>query len=274
MKAYELQSYLQTLNRGWVDSEKTVDTFKSGEPNSEVQGIAVAWMSYTWALKKAIDLKCNVFVTHEPTYYNHYDNKADVLHLPGVREKQQFIEKYGLIVLRCHDLWDQFPEIGIPDTWGNVLNLGPAIDGTGFFRIYDVAGKTAIDVAGQVAAQTQQFGQDAVQLIGPADKPVTRVSIGTGAITPFFKFISAYQVDLAICTDDGIAYWRDGAYAIDMNLPLIVVNHAVSEEAGLISLAQHLRERFPQIPIHHIPQRSMYKLITAKKQEKTLSSPF
>lgn len=47
VKACELQSHLQSLNGGWMDPEKTVDTFKSSEPDAEVQGIAVAWMSYT-----------------------------------------------------------------------------------------------------------------------------------------------------------------------------------------------------------------------------------
>ena len=47
-------------------------------------------------------------------------------------------------------------------------------------------------------------------------------------------------MDLAICTDDGFTYWHDAAYAIDMGIPAIVVNHAVSEEAGLMNLARHL----------------------------------
>ncbi len=47
MKARDLQSYLQSLNGGWVDPQKTVDTFKSGDPGAEVTGIAVGWMSYT-----------------------------------------------------------------------------------------------------------------------------------------------------------------------------------------------------------------------------------
>jgi len=26
-------------------------------------------------------------------------------------------------------------------------------------------------------------------------------------------------------------------------------------------LAGHLRDKFPQVPVHHIPQRCMYKLV-------------
>jgi putative NIF3 family GTP cyclohydrolase 1 type 2 len=141
------------------------------------------------------------------------------------------------------------------------LGLGKPIDGEGYYRVFDVSGKTALQVAQQIAEQTWPFGQEAVALVGPQNKEVTRVSIGTGAITSFFECIDRYKVDLAICTDDGIHYWRDGGYAIDMGIPLIVVNHAVSEEAGIMNLAKFLKRRFPDIPVYHIPQRCMYKLI-------------
>jgi len=263
MKARELQSYLRSLNGGWMKLEKTVDTFKAGDPEAEIRGIAVGWMSYTWALQKAVELGCNVFITHEPTYYIHRDNDAEVFRFQEVRAKRQYIEENDLIVLRCHDLWDQAPVIGIPDSWGELLGLGEPIDGSGYFRVYDVSGRSALQVAQQVAARTTQFGQEAVQLLGPVDEPVTRVGIGTGAITPFQRLLDEYSIDLAICSDDGFSYWRDGGLAIDMNIPVIIVNHAVSEEAGMIHLAEHLEARFPAIPVHHIPQRCTYKLIRA-----------
>ena len=263
MKARDLQSYFQSLNGGWVNLQKTVDTFKAGDPETEATGIAVGWMSYTWALRKALELGCNVFVTHEPTYYNHEDDIASVSGMPGVREKQQFIQDNGLVVLRCHDLWDQLPGIGIPDSWAEWLGLGTPLVTDGYYRVYDVAGKTALDVARQVAARVQAFGQTSVELAGPADKPVSRLAIGTGAITPFFHFVRQYGADLALCTDDGIWYWHDGGYATDMGIPLIVVNHAVAEEAGLRNMAEHLRQHFPGVPVHHIPQRCMYTLVSA-----------
>jgi len=262
MQAFELQSFLNSLNGGWVDPLKTVDTFKSGDPQAEVRGIAVAWMSYRWALEQALALGCNVFVTHEPTYYSHLDTDAHMLRRPGTQAKRKFIEESGLVILRCNDLWDQLPAIGITDAWGKLLGLGPPIDGEGFYRVYDVTGRTALDVARQVAARTQPFGQEAVQLIGPSDQAVTRVCIGTGVVTPLLKFIDDYQADLAICTDDGLVYWREAAFAIDMHLPVIVVNHAVSELAGIASLASRLQTQFPQLPVHYLPQKCMYRLVT------------
>ncbi len=185
MQARDLQTYLRSLNGGWMDLEATVDTFKSGDPEAEVHGIAVSWMSTLAALKAALVSGCNVFVTHEPTYYSHR-NEADspVFRFAGAREKRAFIEERGIIILRCHDLWDQVPEMGIPDAWGAALALGAAVGGEGYYRVYDVSGRTAGDVAQQVATRTANLGQEAVQLIGDPDMPVSRVAIGTGGCFP------------------------------------------------------------------------------------------
>lgn len=263
MLAKELQSYLRSLNGGWMDLENTVDTFKSGSPEVEVKGIAVSWMSTRAALARASDLGANVFITHEPTYYNHTDDlQSRLFGLKRVREKREFVRESGMTIIRCHDLWDQYPGIGIPDAWGAALGLGEAIGGEGYYRVYDVAGRTAGDVARQVAARTAVFGQEAVQLIGDPEQPVTRVAIGTGAITPLLLYVSDYDVDLAICTDDGFTYWQDAAYAWDAELPTIVVNHATSEEPGMRQLAAHLAERFPEVPVHFVPRGCLYRLVT------------
>ncbi|MGC9349477.1 MAG: Nif3-like dinuclear metal center hexameric protein [Anaerolineae bacterium] len=264
MKARDLQAYFRSLNGGWMDLDETVDTFKSGDPEAEIRGVAVSWMSTTAALKEALAMDCNVFVTHEPTYYNHHDDPAHpVFQLEATQQKRDFIEESGIVILRCYDLWDQVPETGIADAWGAALGLGDAVAGEGYYRVYDVSGRTAGDVARQVATRTARFGQEAVQLIGRADTPVSRVAIGTGAITPLFLYIQDYDIDLAICTDDGFTYWQHGAYARDTGLPVIVVNHATSEEPGMHSLADHLRRRFPDVPVHFIPHGCMYTLVVS-----------
>jgi len=92
--------------------------------------------------------------------------------------------------------------------------------------------------------------------------PFRLISHPTGAITPFVYFLDTYKVDIAICTDDGFSYWRDGGLAIDMDLPVILVNHPVGELNGMKLLAEHLQEKFPNIPVHYIQQECMYRLVT------------
>jgi len=260
--ASEVHEYLKSLDGGWVNWEKTVDTFKAGSPDAEVKGIAVAWMPYNYALEKALELGCNLFVTHEPTFFNHRDNDPDIFRFPAISAKRKFIEEKGLVIVRCHDVWDQYPEIGIPRGWGRLLDLGSPIDGSGYYYVFDGKGKTAIAIARQIANRTAALGQPGVQLIGPEEVAVNRIALGTGAITPMFHFIENLDADMAICVDDDFVYWRDGAYAIDAGFPVAIVNHPVSEEHAMKLLADHLRLKFPQVPVHHVPERCMYKLVT------------
>lgn len=260
LRARDVKDYLWSLG-DWVDFKKTVDTFKAGDPDTQVKGIAVAWMGYTWALRRAVELGSNLFITHEPTYYDHWDRTSEASELETVRAKREFIEKSGLVILRCHDMWDQYPKLGIPDAWAQALGFVNPVAGSGYFRVFDVSGRTALEVARQVAKRTKPFGQEAVQLIGPSNAAVRRVAIGCGAITPFLRFLREFKVDLAICTDDGFTYWRDGALAIDSQVPVIIVNHPVAEETGLKLLAEHLKQKFPQVPVHHIPERCMYRIV-------------
>lgn len=188
LKARDVQEYLQSLNGGWVNPKTTVDTFKAGDPETVVEGIAVGWMSYTWALKKALELGCNMFITHEPTYYNHFDDHGapaspatprparpmtimpggnpDAFRFEKVRAKRDFIEKSGIVILRCHDLWDQYPGLGIPDAWAKTLGFSPPTGGTGPYRVFDVSGRTALDVAKQIAAKTKSLGLDGWSWLG------------------------------------------------------------------------------------------------------------
>lgn len=266
MKAIELLTYLHSLDRGWMDLNTTVDTFKAGDPEAEVKGIAVAWQSYTWALEKAVQLGCNIFITHEPTFYTHRDKLDDPFsnQLPGFFKKKQWIEEQGLVILRCHDLWDQMPEIGITDSWARLLGLEHAVLKDGYYQVYEVPETRVDHFAERVADLVKPLGQDSVKVLGPLDRRVSRVGIGTGAVASLVAFTEKYQVDLAVCTDDAFTYWRDGEYAIDQQIPVIVVNHAVSEEMGIRNLAIHLKNSFPLIPVHHIAQGCAFKFIPSQ----------
>lgn len=263
LTAGDVHEYLRSLGREWIDPQNTVDTFKAGRPEMPVNGIAVGWMSYFAALREAVALGCNLFVTHEPTYYNHRDMDGSVFSFEIAREKKAFIEENDLTIIRCHDVWDRVPGMGIPDAWGQYLGWTKVARQQTFYRVYDVLPVTAGELAKHVAGKVAPLGQNAVQLVGPADKVIRTVAIGTGAITSFRTMMADLKADLALCTDDGFTYWCDGAMAIDMGYPVIVVNHACSEEVGMARMAEHLRRKYPAVPVQHITQKCMFATIRA-----------
>src|ERR1700693_5434610 len=58
--------------------KETVDTFKAGDPDSKVTGIAVTMMATFDVLQRAAASGANLIITHEPTFYNHLDNFTEI----------------------------------------------------------------------------------------------------------------------------------------------------------------------------------------------------
>ncbi|MBN1348294.1 Nif3-like dinuclear metal center hexameric protein [candidate division KSB1 bacterium] len=123
LTANDIHRYLISLGSAWIDLENTVDTFKAGDPATVVTGIAVGWMSYFRALEETVESGCNVFITHEPTFYDHHDNDPSVFDFDIAHRKKDFIRRNNLVIIRCHDVWDRMPEIGITDSWAQFLGL-------------------------------------------------------------------------------------------------------------------------------------------------------
>ena len=272
IKAGDIHQHLRNLGKSWINPETTVDTFKSGNPDMVVKGIAVGWMSYFKDLKKAVDLGCNLFITHEPTFYDHRDNDESLFEFEIIKEKKEFIETHELSIIRCHDVWDLVPDIGVRDAWATFLGFTNEVQVSKdmvyprfqkYCAAYTIPNVKAGILAQNIARKLLTFGEDAVLFVGPKEKIVNRVAIGTGAITPFLHMVRDLQADVAICSNDGMRFWRDAALAIDMDYPLIVVDHACSEEFGIRKLAEHVSETFPNIPVYHIPQNCMYTIVHA-----------
>src|SRR5207244_10895304 len=82
-------------------SSDTVDTFKAGNPDAPVTGIAVTMMATLEVLKRAAAAGNNLVITHEPTFFTHLD-KPDALAEgekdPVLAEKRAVSEKQGLII--------------------------------------------------------------------------------------------------------------------------------------------------------------------------------
>src|SRR5262245_57110289 len=53
---------------------QTVDTIKTGSPDSVVTGVVTTTFATINVIRKAIELKANFIIAHEPTFYNHADD--------------------------------------------------------------------------------------------------------------------------------------------------------------------------------------------------------
>ena len=274
--AQQILDHLRGMGKKWIpmDSKHTVDTLKAGKLSTKVTKIATAWMGYLDTLKQAHEAGYNVIVVHEPLYYNHRDTQPTGFALEVAQKKQKFLDESGLTVIRCHDVWDCVAKIGICDSWAKFLGFKKEInrprnlDLTArrpYHVAYEIEPTRAGDLAAKVAAKLAVHDQDGVWFVGPQDKIVRSVAVGTGAVTRFNDMVTQLKVDLTVCSDDGFTFWRDGALAIDADYPVIIAPHSSTEEVGMQSMAKHLARVFPQVPVKHLPEKSMYRRIVPAK---------
>ncbi len=79
------------------------DTFKVGNPDATVKGIAVTMMTTFGMLKRAQAAGLNMVVTHEDTFWNDRDDTKDLTDNPLYKLKTDFVIKNDMVVWRDHD---------------------------------------------------------------------------------------------------------------------------------------------------------------------------
>lgn len=264
MTARDLHNYLRS-DCPWVNAEHTVDTFKWGAPETDVAGIAVSWMSRLSTLKAAHKEGLNVFVTHEPTFWDHTERP-----IQGTGEdrvlKEQWLEEHGMVVIRCHDMLDQMPGFGIQDAWARWLGWEgrPFEQMDPFRRVYEVDAAPLRPFAEQLAGTLAPLGQHWVEYLGAADAPISKVGIGTGAIVGGVEALVEYRkrgADAVLLTEH--TRWRELAWAEDVGLSLLLIAHSVSESPAMMALAEHLQARYPDVLVKYVPAECPTNLAVA-----------
>lgn len=261
MVAADLHEYMRSMvpDVDWEGS--TCDGFKVGDPNTEVKGIVVAWMATMTTLRRAIDLGANLFVTHEPTFYSQTDHDPDLQATAPARAKRELLDQHGMVVYRCHDAWDLYPEHGIHDSWARGLGLPtPPLARDGYCAVYEVGPATVEELAGEITDRVRELGQNAVAYAGDGEQMVSRLGIGTGAGTDIHRLV-ALGADCILASDDSIASWCHTSWLLDAGIPVILVDHPVAEEWGMHSLAHFLRRAFSPVPVYWLKVGSFYRFV-------------
>jgi len=280
MKAQDILNHFKS-NGSWVNWEKTVDQILFGDPKVEVNGIAVSWMPTFSNLSKAVDEGCNIFITHEALFAAKIDDTGNIIDCPIVKDlharwiagkrklekddiwikKMEWLEEKNLTVIRCHDFWDSYPDIGVHGAWAKWLGYTkPPIKVDNYYELHEIQETTLEELCKEILEKIRPLGQDSIQVIGDLDKKISRITLGTGAASNY-RDMHAFGGEAIILTDDGTMLWESGQWAKDTGIPLIIVNHSLSEEPGMRSLAKYLKKIFPDIPVLQIPVGCIFKCI-------------
>lgn len=265
MKVSEILEHF--LSRAdWVNRATTVDRVIAGNAETEVGRCLVSWMPSFRALRHMVERDVRLLVCHEPAFWNHRDEQP--ANDAGIQAKLKFIQDHKLVVLRNHDCWDRWPDVGIPWAWASFLGLGSkpvTVGANGYQHRYDIDPVPLEAFARQVAERCKGIGEPLVQVTGNASRLVSRIGIGTGCVCN----IAAYQqmdCDCSIVCDDGSCYWAGIQRAEDHGHPVIRVNHGTAEEPGMVTLTEYMNAHLGGLRAEHLPHGSTFQLIGTQER--------
>jgi putative NIF3 family GTP cyclohydrolase 1 type 2 len=237
--------------------KETVDTFKSGDPDAPVTGIAVTMMATLDVLQRAAANKQNLIITHEPTFYDHQDQAREVPQGekdPVLVEKRAFIEKNHLIVWRFHDHWHRMKVDGIEA--GNVRLLGweKYQDPSNPYR-FTIPETTIARLAEELR---EKFGISVIRVVGDRKMKVTRVAMSPGAAGAKREIGALQEPEVQVLLVGETREWETVEYVADAvtegrQKALIILSHVPSEQPGMKDCADWLKTFVPEVPIEFVP---------------------
>ena len=232
----------------------TVDTFKAGDPETPVTGIATTFMDTYDVLREAVAMRANLIITHEPTFYNHLDETAFLKGDPVFEQKMAYIREHHLVIWRFHDQWHWRKPDCIIEGFTQVVGWQK------YRRPYEQNTFTLPPTSvGQLAADLQEkLNSRSIRIVGDPLLRVTNVAYlpGSSGEDKEIKELERDDVQVLLVGEtpewETIAYVRDAA-AEGRQKALILLGHEVSEEAGMEYCARWLRPLFPSVPVTFIP---------------------
>ncbi len=236
----------------------TVDVFKAGDPSTPVKGIVTTMFATMDALKKAVEMKCNLIIVHEPVYYNHLDETTRFKNDPVFLEKKKFIDDNKLVVWRFHDYIHRIKPDAI--NYGMALKLGwlkyTDTKDVQHFVIPEVTLKELLQTLKKV------FPGNAFNVIGNQEMKLTKVAFSAGApgSAVHFSMLEENNVDVLIAGE--VSQWETYEYARDAvsqgrNKAVIFLGHVTSEEPGMEYCANWLKG-FLDFPIYFFKSGPSY----------------
>jgi putative NIF3 family GTP cyclohydrolase 1 type 2 len=238
-------------------SSETVDTFKAGNPDAPVTGIAVTMMATLDVLKRAAESGNNLVITHEPTFFSHLDKPDELAEGekdPVLAEKRAFIEKHGLIIWRFHDHWHARKPDGIQA--GMVRALGWEKFQDPANELLFTVPQTTLEALSADIKSHLRIG--VMRVVGDPRMPVTRVAMSPGAAGFAHETKALEMSGVQVLVVGETREWETVEYVADAvsegkQKALIILGHIPSEQAGMEECARWLKSFVTEVPINFVP---------------------
>lgn len=240
---------------------KTVDTLKIGDPSAECTGIVVTFLATVEVIEQAAALGANLIITHEPTFYSHFDEDKGIESDSVVLAKRRLLDSHGLVIWRFHDYLHKLN----PDP--TVAGIAGAMGWTDYLIdmqppcCYLIPTLTLRDLLIQIKAR---LNLSAVRFAGNLAMPCAKIGIlpGFPGRDRQIALLEGSGMDVVITGEmhewETPEYGRDAA-RLGMNKALIILGHAASEEPGMRWIMPFLQEHAPGIAMTFIATGSPFQ---------------
>jgi len=241
---------------------QTVDTFKAGDPDTPVTGIAVTMMATLDVLQRAAANHQNLIITHEPTFYSHQDKPEGMDESDPVwTAKRAFIDQHHLVVWRFHDHWHRRNPDGI--LAGMVHSLGwEKYQHADDPHVFTLPETTVAKLAAEVA---KQLGAPSLRVVGNPEMKVTKVGLSPGAAGFVRETHALEQNNVEVLLVGETREWETVEYVSDAatenkRKALIIISHIPSEQAGMDECTSWLKTFVTSVPIEFVPAKQPFWL--------------
>ena len=250
MKAGEIVDRIKkNLGAPWRDATYR-DTFKSGGADTEVTGIATTCFVTLEVIKKASAAGLNMIIPHEDTFWNDRDDVAVVEKDALYKEKRELLTAKQIVVFRIHDpMHAQRPDFTYVGS-ARAVGLDPKHEDPPGSHRFVIPETTLAALAADVRKRT---GARALRVVGDPKAKVSRIRLGVGYASPP---VNAPDMDVLISGEqqesdgnfDSQPYVMD-AVSAGVVKGIILLGHTISEEAGMLEMAQWIKGFVPEIPV-------------------------
>ena len=250
-------------NVGVPWSTPTVDTFKAGDPDTPITGIAVTMMATLDVIQRAAASGKNLVITHEPTFYGHMDQTTELeqRHDAVLAEKQAFIREHHMIVWRFHDHWHRRQPDGIQFGMTHALGWEKFQDPSNA-HLFTIPETTLGDLATSVKHKLDIV---ALRVVGDRNMKLTKVAMlpGAGGSAGQIKMLERDDVEALLIGE--VPEWETVEYVADAatehkHKALLLLTHIPSEQAGMEECTRWLKTFVSEVPVEFVPARQPFWL--------------
>ena len=217
----------RTLQKSWTVGEimdlfisqvpkapfaQTVDTIKIGSRDTVVTGIVTTMFPSIEIIKKAVELKANLIITHEPTFYSGQDETDYLQNDPVFRGKYDLLAMHQLTIWRNHDYVHRMQDDGV--RIGVVEELGWKDYYTPGSPILQIPTTSLKEVIDHIKSRMQV---PAMRYVGDLNQLVSKVLLLPGAVGGKTQItrIQEHRPDVLICGESN--EWETPEYVKTAN---------------------------------------------------------